>query len=57
MLFRSQPFIKSSSRIAIEDTIQFQLELDENAVVYFELEAVHKKSDRGYNYQKTMQMI
>ena len=52
----AQPFIKTSTRIASEDRIQFQLKLPENAVVYFELEAVHKKSDRGYDYVKVMQM-
>lgn len=52
----AKPFINTSIKISVNDMVQFQLELSENAVVYFELEAVRRTSDRGYDYNKTMQI-
>lgn len=50
----ANPLVISGSIISENDIIDVKLELDENAVVYFELYKIHRKSDRGYDYNRVM---
>ncbi len=51
----AQPFIITKTIKAAGGAVHVQYELDEHAVVYFELKAVTRKSDTGYSYERTMQ--
>lgn len=48
------PLIKSESIVATKAGIDICFVLKTNAVVYFELKAVERKSDRGYSYERVV---
>jgi xylan 1,4-beta-xylosidase len=48
------PLIKSESIVATKVGIDIRFLLKTNAVVYFELNAVKRKSDRGYSYERVV---
>jgi len=52
----ANPFVSSERvEVAEEGLAAFDISLEENAVVYFELKAAPMKSDRGYVYPHVMQ--
>lgn len=52
----ARPFISSKRLVAAEEKVQICLEVRENGVVYFELQPLEIKSDRGYHYDRVMQL-
>lgn len=52
----SRPFVQTNRFQTKENQIEVSLELAEHAVIYFEVKAVEQTSDRGYEYQRVMQV-
>jgi xylan 1,4-beta-xylosidase len=50
----ANPFVSSERLRADNDTVAFQLTLQENAVVYFEVSEIRGGSDRGYSYERVI---
>jgi xylan 1,4-beta-xylosidase len=48
------PLIKSESIVSTELGIDISFKLKPNAVIYFELKKVERKSDRGYSYERIL---
>ncbi len=55
LLASSHPAVSSETMKAIGGKLELTFDLDENAVVYFELKPVKRSSDRGYSYERVMQ--
>jgi len=51
----ARPFISSSPVQSEGNKVRIDLNIQENGVVYFELQPVVVKSDRGYDYNRVMQ--
>jgi len=52
----ARPFIKSRRMKVEEGMLQVSLTVKEHGVVYFELQPVKAVSDRGYDYERVMQL-
>jgi xylan 1,4-beta-xylosidase len=50
----ANPLIATRRLHADNNTIDLNLTLPENAVVYFEISGIQNKSDRGYSYERVM---
>lgn len=48
------PLIKSESIVSTELEIDISFKLKPNAVIYFELKKIERKSDRGYSYDRIL---
>jgi xylan 1,4-beta-xylosidase len=48
------PLIKSESIVTANSIIETKIMLKPNAVIYFELNRVERKSDRGYSYERIL---
>ncbi len=51
----AHPYVHTSSLKPKDNKIEWDVVLDENAVLYFELKEVKMTSDRGYSYERVMQ--
>ncbi len=51
----SHPYVQSARKKPLNGKLELSFSLAENAVVYFELKAVHPTPDRGYSYERVMQ--
>lgn len=50
----ANPMVVSDRVQSKGGTLELTIEVDENAVVYFEIFKIHSKSDRGYDYNRVM---
>ncbi|QNU68504.1 cellulase family glycosylhydrolase [Ruminiclostridium herbifermentans] len=48
------PLIKSESIVPVNSITEIKVTLNPNAVIYFELNRVERKTDRGYSYERTL---
>ena len=48
------PLIKSEGIKPTKSKIEIKIKLKANAIIYFELNSVERKNDRGYSYQRTL---
>ncbi len=55
LLGASQPYVQSETKKATNSKLELTFALEENAVIYFELQQVNRVSDRGYSYERVMQ--
>lgn len=52
----SRPFMKTTRRMQINGNVSIELTLNENSVIYFELNACRVNPDRGYDYERVVSL-